>query len=261
MTGAFAGAIGEGMGDTLATYFNANDRVGEYSTGNPIGIRTAPYTNYPHTYGDFNPNAGVHLNGEIYAATMWRLRELWIAKSGDTEATAETLHMYVVNGMNFTPARPAYEDMREGILDSISHGSGTVAQKTSAGCVVWDAFAHFGIGTAANGVETCFGGGAVCSYSVTESFAKPSECSGGGAGGLTLSARAYKVKGVRAVDLTWTGATGTNVDVKRGGTPLATTGNDGSYTDNVGGKGAGTFSYQVCNAGTTVCSNVVTAVF
>ena len=96
---------------------------------------------------------------------------------------------------------------------------------------------------------------------MTESFTKPSECSGGGAAGITLSARAYKVKGVRAVDLTWTGATGTNVDVKRGGTPLATTGNDGFHTDNIGGKGAGSFTYQVCNAGTTVCSNVVTAVF
>ena len=42
MSGAFAGAIGEGMSDTLATYFNGDDRVGEYSTNNANGIRSAP---------------------------------------------------------------------------------------------------------------------------------------------------------------------------------------------------------------------------
>ena len=40
------------MSDVLAIVINDNDRVGEYSFSDPIGIRSAPYTNYPRTYGD-----------------------------------------------------------------------------------------------------------------------------------------------------------------------------------------------------------------
>jgi len=74
-------------------------------------------------------------------------------------------------------------------------------------------------------------------------------------GGITLSVRGYKVKGVRTADLTWSGATTTNVDVRRNGSVVATTLNDGLYTDSIPGKGAGTFLYKVCAAGsTTTCS-------
>ena len=49
MSGPLSGAIGEGMGDTLAIYADDNDVVAEYSSNNPIGIRRDPYTNYPRT--------------------------------------------------------------------------------------------------------------------------------------------------------------------------------------------------------------------
>ena len=40
MQGALAGAIGEGMGDTLALLLNDNnDVIGEYSASDPAGIR------------------------------------------------------------------------------------------------------------------------------------------------------------------------------------------------------------------------------
>jgi hypothetical protein len=42
---------------------------------------------------------------------------------------------------------------------------------------------------------------------------------------------------------------------------VATTPNDEFYTDPIGGKGAGTFTYKVCEAGTTTCSPNVTASF
>ncbi len=56
--------------------------------------------------------------------------------------------------------------------------------------------------------------------------------------------------------LSWSGATGTNVDVWRNGAKLITTANDGAYTDKFGVKlAAGTVrSYKVCRAGTTTCS-------
>jgi len=75
-------------------------------------------------------------------------------------------------------------------------------------------------------------------------------------GGISLSVTAYKVKGVKYADLTWSGATSTNVDVFRNGS-IATTANDGAYTDGPLGKGGGSATYKVCT-GTTTCSNEVT---
>jgi serine protease len=95
---------------------------------------------------------------------------------------------------------------------------------------------------------------------------------GGGGGGeepppppppsdFTLSAVGYKVKGVQTVDLTWSGATSTSVDIYRGSTKI-TTANDGAYTDDIGAKGGGSYTYRVCEEGTTTtCSNEVTVVF
>jgi len=75
---------------------------------------------------------------------------------------------------------------------------------------------------------------------------------------ITLTATGYKQRGTRYVDLAWAGATGANVDVYRDGSKITTTGNDGAYTDNLG-RTSGTFDYQVCEAGTSTCSNIATA--
>ena len=236
MSGPLAGAIGEGMSDTLAIYFNGDDKVGEYSTNNATrGIRSAPYTNYPRTYGDYS-GTGVHFNGEIYAATMWRLRELWIGKGWNTEV----LLRYIVDGMNYTVSRPAFEDMRDGILASITNLP-TGLDPLAARCTVWDAFAQFGIGVGANGNEV--------PLTITESFTKAAECSVQPPTGITLTAQGFKQKGVRIATLSWTGATGA-VTVYRGTTFVTTNASGGAFTDTIPGKGGGTFTYKVCNATT-----------
>lgn len=79
--------------------------------------------------------------------------------------------------------------------------------------------------------------------------------------GITLSARGYKVKGVQKADLSWSGATGTNVDLYRNGSRIAQPSNNGAYTDNIGLKGSGSYTYKVCNPGTSTCSPDVTVVF
>ena len=79
-------------------------------------------------------------------------------------------------------------------------------------------------------------------------------------GGITLSASAYKVKGIKTTDLTWTGATSTNVDIFRDGAKIVTTANDGAHTDSIG-KGSGTHTYKVCEAGTSTCSGNVAVTF
>lgn len=163
MSGVMSGAIGEGMSDVLALLLNnldseGDDVVGEYSAGDALGIRSAPYTGYQRTYGDFS-GSGVHIDGEIYGAIGWRLRENFLNAGLDTGLLLD----YLVDGMNHTPAGPAFEDMRDGIL-AATDGSGHE-------CLVWDAFADFGVGVGAS--AKIRGPRAV----ITESFALPAQCS------------------------------------------------------------------------------------
>ncbi len=78
--------------------------------------------------------------------------------------------------------------------------------------------------------------------------------------GITLSATGQKVKGVRTANLSWSGAAGSSVDLERNGTIVGTIPNDGAHVDSAG-KGGGTLTYRICQAGTSTCSNAVTLVF
>jgi len=175
MSGPMSGAIGEGNGDVLAILTNDNDVMGEYSTNDPVGIRSQPYSGYTRTYGDFG-GSSVHFDGEIYAATLWDLKNRYQANS----ISVDTLWDDMVGGMSFTPSGPAFEDMRNGILAQAA-GSGRE-------CLIWESFAAFGIGDGARAQIKGggpFGGGNV---TITESFALPPECGGpGGDGGGTCS--------------------------------------------------------------------------
>jgi hypothetical protein len=85
--------------------------------------------------------------------------------------------------------------------------------------------------------------------------------SSGGGSGITLTVSGRKVKGVNTVDLVWSGATGTNVDIYRNSTRIVTL-NDGVHADSTGTKGGATFNYKVCLTGsTTSCSATQTIVF
>jgi PKD repeat protein len=81
------------------------------------------------------------------------------------------------------------------------------------------------------------------------------------AGGITLTATGYKVRGRHTVDLEWSGATSTNVDIYRDGALIKTSANDGFYTDGMDNRGPGSYTYQVCEEGTSTCSNEATVTF
>ncbi|HEX8253144.1 MAG TPA: M36 family metallopeptidase [Thermoanaerobaculia bacterium] len=246
MGGGLAGSIGEGMADVVACYITENDTVGEYVKNNTVGIRRYPYTNYPLTYKSANTTS-VHANGEIYAGAMWKLRTLWLGSG----RTMDQLWNYVIDGMNYTPANPEYEEMRDGIL---------AAMPTQAeDCLVWDAFSALGIGVGATGTDSCNFLGQ-CTINITESFAKPSACGGVTAPYTLTASGTVSGKGPK-VNLSWSGATGTNVDVFRNGTRITTTANDGAHTDALAKGTTGAFTYKVCNAGTTTCSNDATVNF
>jgi subtilisin family serine protease len=76
-------------------------------------------------------------------------------------------------------------------------------------------------------------------------------------GDITLTAslqgKVHKRTGLQKVRLEWTGATGADVDVERDGVVIATTANDGTYTESVDPDGS--YVYRVCEAGTSTCSN------
>lgn len=55
-----------------------------------------------------------------------------------------------------------------------------------------------------------------------------------GSGSIRLTATGYKIRGTATVDLGWSGASSTNVDVYRNGSKVTTTANDGAHTDSIG---------------------------
>ena len=160
MSGKMSGAIGEGMSDVLASILTEDDVMGEYSFDDPVGIRTAPYTDYGRTYADIAPGNEVHLDGEVYGAIGWRLFQNFQAAGISKDLLLDD----IVDGMNFTPSGPAFEDMRDGILQSVANNNPTHE------CLVWDAFAHYGVGVGATG--QIVSGNIV----VNESFLVPSQC-------------------------------------------------------------------------------------
>jgi hypothetical protein len=171
MSGPLAGAIGEGMSDVCALLLTAvaedgtltagADVVGEYSFSSATGIRRQRYAGYDLITYDDIVGEEVHNDGELYAAIGWRLLELFGASRRDE------LFGYMVDGMNYTPARPTFEQMRDGILQSIAN---TPSAAAGDDCLVWRGFAQYGVGVGARAVVTRR------SLSITESFAVPSGC-------------------------------------------------------------------------------------
>lgn len=123
-------------------------------------------------------------------------------------------------------------------------GDGT----TGSGVTVNKTYASAGTRTVTLTVTDNGGASSSTSQSVTVSSST---------GGITLSVVGYKVQGVKRADLSWSGATSTNVDIRRNGSVVATVSNTGFYTYNTGQRGGGTDTYQVCHAGTSTCSNQV----
>src|SRR5256886_6217650 len=78
---------------------------------------------------------------------------------------------------------------------------------------------------------------------------------------ITLSAAKRKVGGINTVRLTWSGATSTKIDVYRNGVVVATVANTGTYTDSTRDTGRARYTYKVCEAGTSRCSNDVIVTF
>ncbi|MDT0604441.1 S8 family serine peptidase [Thalassotalea castellviae] len=78
-------------------------------------------------------------------------------------------------------------------------------------------------------------------------------------GDIALSANGYRSKGKNKVDLSWSGASTSDVDIYRNGSFYRNTANDGAYTDSF--RTYGSYTYSVCDAGSANCSENVTVTF
>lgn len=78
---------------------------------------------------------------------------------------------------------------------------------------------------------------------------------------ITLTAEGRRERGLHKADLSWSGARSDEIDVYRDGELIATVRNDGSHTDDIDRRGRATYTYQVCEAGTSMCSNEATVRF
>lgn len=77
---------------------------------------------------------------------------------------------------------------------------------------------------------------------------------------VTLTATGAKVKANQRVDLAWTSGVWTSTAIYRNSTVVWTLSSGATYTD-WPGKGSGSYTYKVCSAGTTTCSNQITMSF
>ena len=78
---------------------------------------------------------------------------------------------------------------------------------------------------------------------------------------ISLTATGSVKRGNHEVKLRWSGATTDTVDIVRDGLIIATSSNNGRYTDKTGNSGSASYVYEVCEAGTSTCSNQETMVF
>jgi hypothetical protein len=109
----------------------------------------------------------------------------------------------------------------------------------------------------AAGTDNLFGAGRINAYTAVTGSAPPPPPPSV----ITLAVSKRQDRNRWFADLSWSGATGASVDVYRNGALRTTTANDGAYSENLGRKPQGTFTYKLCAAGTTTCSNEASVSF
>ena len=138
--GTQSGAMGEGWSDYFASSFFNDPIQGAYLGNNPRGIRRQNYDTYTFTFADLgNLFFEVHLDGEIWAATLWDLRRTV------GQALADRL---VINGLKTTPCRPNMIQARDAILAAdVAINAGAARSR------IWEVFARHGMGFSAAGLD------------------------------------------------------------------------------------------------------------
>ncbi len=176
-----AGAMGEAWSDWFASDLQVRDGLKSDAFGTPGEIDVGDYSDLdPHalrfealdcpvgvvdaacpggaatsiggfSYGDFGKVAGVpevHSDGEIWAQTLWDLRQALVVKLGSDVAASDVALILVSDGMRFSPPEPSMLDMRNAILAADQADFGGALHD-----LVWDVFAKRGMGYFAAAVD------------------------------------------------------------------------------------------------------------
>ena len=141
---------------------------------------------------------------------------------------------------------------------------------TCTGTQIRDALKATAEDAGAAGKDVYFGYGIAKAKDADTYLKNNSICSGGNGGGdngggdtggsYDLTASGFSSRGSKGVNLSWTGNTG-SVDIYRNGSAIATNVGGTSYTDTLGKRISGSFTYEVCDAGTSTCSDSETVNF
>jgi subtilisin family serine protease len=211
-------------------------------------VRSALETNadaISGTYDPDSPTASLWANGRlnVYNAVL-------AVTNGEIDAPPTVSITSPADGASFSSGESILFD---GSASDTEDGDLTAS-------LVWTSNLDGQIGTGGSFIKVLSDGTHVITASVTDS--------GGNTGSdsititvgdtlFTLDVNFFKVRGEKYADLTWSGATSTDVYVYRDGSLIATTANNGAYQDGPLGRGGGSATYQVCEAGTETCSNTV----
>ena len=175
-----SGAMGEGWSDALAASYTSDPVIGEYVTRNSAtGVRTVRYDQSTLTYGQFGTRrlatlpgtttlAGlpaVHRDGEIWASTLWSVREA-VGQSA--------FEQIVVAALKLTPRRPSMLDGRDAVIQA----AGLYGLPQPQVCQLWQAFAARGMGASAALNPVGPSEWPDTAISVFEAFDMPASCGG-----------------------------------------------------------------------------------
>jgi PKD repeat protein len=150
-------------------------------------------------------------------------------------------------------------DLACGFTDRSSDPDGSLA--------AWSwAFGDGSTSTARNPTHTYGAGGSyTVKLTVTDNLGAASQRSANvsvtGASAIALSVSGREDATKQYMTLTWTGAGGSTVDVYRNGAFHMNTLNDGRYTNSRSFTAPITYTYKVCETGTTICSNPASVTF
>jgi hypothetical protein len=105
-----------------------------------------------YTYGDFGKVVGgveEHADGEIWAQTLWQLRQALIAEYGPSEGLRRARRL-VTDGLRSVPRDPSFLDMRNAILLADLKAGADGGDDS----VIWEVFADRGMGYEATARDT-----------------------------------------------------------------------------------------------------------
>lgn len=142
MNGAQPQALSEGWSDFFAASFTNDQVIGAFTAGRPAGQRTGPIGATGVSLVNLCEAGACNRfnDGEIWAGTLWDVRQALIARMGRA-AGVEYAERLAVEGMRYTPCRPTFQQARDGIILADGALSGGARR-----CDLWQSFVNRGMG-------------------------------------------------------------------------------------------------------------------